>query len=305
MLGARRSRGAASTSGSDTTGHRGIAARTQRLTPLTSAGVKRRVRLRDCEAVVFRRSVLLATAAALVLWVTAVPFGWSGILDSAHAGTMAASAMNAEETDEDRVNRCEDPFEMISDPGCLRALSGANKISLEEGLDLIDAFKNPGTCITRAASLGLDPGRALTACAAREAAILAANDAERKAKADGLADPNSVIGRDVPGLDTAEGCGAFAREQLGLPDADANFACSMRLSRIAEQKANEALEQIRRIREESERKANRQACEDIAKKVIEMSDAMYTPKWNQLGGDAEWKKLETEFLERKCQEVLR
>lgn len=302
MLGGRGSRGVAPSRGGGATGHQGIAGRTrwQRRPPVI--GVEYRVRLHDREAAVLRRTFFLAPAAALVLLVTGSSFGWSGFLEPVDA---AAPVFAAEETEEERVKRCEDPFEKVSDPRCLTALRRANMITLEEGLQLVDAFREPGSCITKAAELGLDPARALTACAAREAAIEAATEEERQGKVDGLADPNSVIGRGVPGLDTADGCNAFARDQLGLSESDTAFACSMRLSRIAEQKANEALELIRQIREKGEREANRTACEDIAKKVIEMSDGMYTAKWNQLGGDAEWQKLEKEFLDRKCQEVLR
>lgn len=214
------------------------------------------------------------------------------------AGTVVASAAPA------GVEKCGDAFERIADPDCVRMLPQHLEEGLAEGLD-----HSIGKCIVTAFTKTDIPSDQIDlvtgACTARMAAL------ERERAMNAIGDPESDF---APGQDvtTAESCAA-AGVSMGLSSQDANLACGLRFARRAEAEANRALETIRQINEQRDKEQKeqgardadaRKSCEQLVGKVQEMSSAMFTPRWDQLGGDAEWAWIESQVKELDCQRVL-
>jgi hypothetical protein len=85
---------------------------------------------------------------------------------------------------------------------------------------------------------------------------------------------------------------------------DANLACGLRLTKVAERKAQEALRTVQTLRERAEQDSKAARSEELKKQITEMYDALYTPKWEQLGGDARVNGLTAEYQQRDCNSIV-
>lgn len=203
---------------------------------------------------------------------------------------------------------CNVPHIYLSEPECQ-----TGDLDRRHAVDNWDLNTEAGCVVTGTGMLGLAPEVAISSCAARMVAL----EKHQLAVLAMILDPTPAKGL----LDTEDECMAFARRNFVVVE-DAAKACAIRMTLIAEGEQGASGQatagngsqnsQVVPPQTGSQPAANppggtdnRKACEEIADQVVKLTDAMFTPQWNALGGDAEFNRLEAEFKARNCQEVLK